>query len=228
MSVWKTIQSHIGVAVDGIPGKMTAAAIARNLKLPDSSWKSIQQFIGAVADGIPGKETAVALAGQLQLMAAIWPTQAEVRTGKSLFGLAGNEKNLATFIFPYQMFYNGQEIRSNSTRVHKLVLEPLRRIFDRTLGFYGARRIHELGLDRFDGCFNNRATVGGKSKSLHAWGIALDMDAGRNSYNVRSPQAAFSGKEYEMFWSFVESEGGVSLGRERNLDWMHFQFARLQ
>lgn len=44
---------------------------------------------------------------------------------------------------------------------------------------------------------------------------------------VHRPQARLSGTDYDAFWEFVEDEGGVSLGRERDYDWMHFQFARL-
>ena len=33
--------------------------------------------------------------------------------------------------------------------------------------------------------------------------------------------------EYAAFWQFVEAEGAVSLGRARDYDWMHFQFATL-
>jgi hypothetical protein len=28
-------------------------------------------------------------------------------------------------------------------------------------------------------------------------------------------------------WRIIEGEGAVSLGRARNFDWMHWQFARL-
>ena len=45
--------------------------------------------------------------------------------------------------------------------------------------------------------------------------------------DATDPEAVFSGPEYDAFWSIVEKEGAFSLGRERNYDWMHFQFATL-
>ena len=53
------------------------------------------------------------------------------------------------------------------------------------------------------------------------------MDPDHNGLKVHRPQARLSGTDYDAFWEFVEDEGGVSLGRERDYDWMHFQFARL-
>lgn len=87
-------------------------------------------------------------------------------------------------------------------------------------------RIRELRLDVYGGCFNNRPIRGGSRPSLHAWGIAIDMDPERNTLYMSTPEAVFSGPEYDAFWSIVEKEGAFSLGRERNYDWMHFQFAR--
>lgn len=43
---------------------------------------------------------------------------------------------------------------------------------------------------------------------------------------MRAPEAAFSGPEYDAFWSIVEGEGAFSLGRELGYDWMHIQFVR--
>ncbi|WP_300804485.1 M15 family metallopeptidase, partial [uncultured Akkermansia sp.] len=67
----------------------------------------------------------------------------------------------------------------------------------------------------------------GKSKSMHAWGIALDFDPVRNSYSCKAPHAGLSRPECEEWWRIWEAHGAVSLGRERNYDWMHLQFARL-
>ena len=53
------------------------------------------------------------------------------------------------------------------------------------------------------------------------------MDPDHNGLKVHRPQARLSGTDYDAFWEFVEDEGGVSLGRELDYDWMHFQFARL-
>ena len=75
-------------------------------------------------------------------------------------------------------------------------------------------RIRELHLDVYGGCFNNRPVRGAGRPSLHAWGIAVDLDPLRNAMYMRAPEAAFSGPEYDAFWSIVEGEGAFSLGRE--------------
>ena len=112
-------------------------------------------------------------------------------------------------------------------RCHKMVAEPLTRIFQAALDHYGMEKIREMGLDLYGGCFNDRAIIGGKATSMHAWGIAVDMDPDRNGLNVHSPHAVFSRPDYAAFWEIVEAEGAVSLGRARDYDWMHFQFATL-
>lgn len=193
-------------------------------------WKLIQQHLGLDADGIPGPRTAQALMEKLDIQQPehSWPSQEEVRSGKSVFGRAGDESNLTSFRLPYIMrlaWDTGTTV--SSMRCHKLVAEPLTRIFQATLDHYGMEKVRELGLDLFGGCFNNRSIIGGKATSLHAWGIAVDMDPDRNGLNIPAPRAALSGLDYAAFWQFVEAEGAVSLGRARDYDWMHFQFATL-
>ena len=192
-------------------------------------WKLIQQHLGLDADGIPGPRTAQALMEKLEISQPehSWPSQEEVRSGKSIFGRAGDESNLTSVRLPYIMRLAWDRDTTVSTmRCHKLVAEPLSRIFQATLDHYGMEKVRELGLDLYGGCFNNRPIRGGSRPSLHAWGIAVDLDPERNTLYMSAPEAAFSGPEYDAFWSIVEKEGAFSLGRERNYDWMHFQFAR--
>ena len=197
-------------------------------------WKLIQQYLGLDADGIPyddtGPRTAQALMEKLEIPQPehAWPSQEEVRSGKSVFGRAGDESNLTSVRLPYIMRLAWDRDTTVSTmRCHKLVAEPLTRIFQATLDHYGMEKVRELGLDLYGGCFNNRSIIGGKATSMHAWGIAVDMDPDRNGLNIPAPKAALSGPEYTAFWQFVEAEGAVSLGRARDYDWMHFQFATL-
>lgn len=156
----------------------------------------------------------------------LWPTQAEVRSNKSPFGKEGT--GLITIDLPYPL-YLSWEPATKVTRItcHTLVSEPLTRIFRKTLEHYGMDKIHTLGLDIYGGCYNDRKIVGGNSKSMHAWGIAIDMDPDNNGMNTHAPKARFSSKEYAPFWLIIESEGAISLGREKDYDWMHFQFAIL-
>lgn len=159
--------------------------------------------------------------------ASIWPTEREVLSGRSIFGAPGDPGSLVSLPLPYPLRPSWSPATElTSITCHRLVAAPLRRIFQRTLEHYGMERIRELRLDIYGGCFNNRAIRGGSRPSLHAWGIAVDLDPERNTLYMSAPEAAFSGPEYDAFWSIVEKEGAFSLGRERNYDWMHFQFAR--
>lgn len=156
-----------------------------------------------------------------------WPTEREVLSGHSIFGQPGDRGSLVSIPLPYPLRPSwSPDTELSSITCHRLIAGPLTRIFQRTLEHYGMERIRELRLDIYGGCFNNRPIRGGSRPSLHAWGIAVDLDPERNTLYMSAPEAAFSGPEYDAFWSIVEKEGAFSLGRERNYDWMHFQFAR--
>jgi hypothetical protein len=115
----------------------------------------------------------------------------------------------------------------NTFACHRLVADRMTHIFREALAHYGLEKIRDLRLDRFGGCLNIREIRGGNFLSTHAWGIAVDLDPANNQLRWGRGKAAFSKPEYEPFWEIVESTGAVSLGRKKNYDWMHFQFATL-
>ncbi|MEG0024432.1 MAG: hypothetical protein RR719_03665 [Akkermansia sp.] len=231
---WQTIQKHLNIPVDGIPGSQTALQVAHSLNLSQHDWKSIQTALKITADGIPGENTAQAVSQALGILEEKrgtlpqWPTQTEIRSNKSLFGYSGDSVPLVSVSIPYCMKLSW-DTSSQTTKIscHQLIAEPIKRIFEEVFTYYGSIRINQLGLNLYGGCFNDRKIVGGVSKSMHAWGIAIDLDPEHNGLKIHRPNARFSAREYEPFWEIIENQGAVSLGRERDYDWMHFQFARL-
>lgn len=222
MSPLTTIQNAVGVQADGIWGPKTQAAVAGALGVKNDA-KAIQAAVGTKADGMVGAKTLAAIAKALNIKS--WPSQAEVRSGNSIFGKAGDESNLVDVYPAYPLYYEGKPI--SRIRCHRRIAEDVRQIFEEVLAHYGLKRIHELGLDKYSGCFNNRSTVSGKSKSMHAWGIAFDFAAETNAYSMKAGKATLSKPECEAWWRIWEKHGAVSLGRARNYDWMHVQFATL-
>jgi hypothetical protein len=99
-------------------------------------------------------------------------------------------------------------------------------IFEKTLNVYG-KDISKLRLDLFGGCVNVRKMRGGSSWSIHSWGAAVDMDPDNNQLKWGKDRASFAKAVYDDYWKIVEAEDATSLGRSRNFDWMHFQFADL-
>lgn len=217
------IQQELGITTDSIPGKGTLQAVARKLGTLES-WEAVQKFVGAAADGIPGVETAKKIIQKLGFkMDNKTPRQSEV---ESFYGAPG--ENLTTITLPYEMKLAWElKTKVNKMTINKKVASAVERIFTRTLDYYGFEKIQQLGLDLNGGAYNRRRIIGGQGWSMHAYGIAIDIDPEHNQLKWGRDKARLAKPEYEPFWNIVESEGAFSLGKERNYDWMHFQFARL-
>ena len=192
--------------------------------------KAVQKKLGVTVDGIAGKNTWAAIAKALGVSTTTvtntLPTQAQVRKGTSIFGKAGDESNLVNIKPAYQLYYCGTPVKT--IRVHKLIADRVQSAFKEILAHYGVEKIKKLGLDQYSGSYNYRKSTGSSSMSMHAWGIALDFAAEKNTYSMKKPQASLSKPECEMWWKIWEKHGAVSLGRQCNYDWMHLQFAKLK
>lgn len=192
--------------------------------------KLVQKKLGVTVDGIAGKKTWGAIAAALGITnskaVTKYPTQAQVRSGKSIFGKAGDESNLVNIKPAYQLYYCGKPVKT--IRVHHLIAADVQAAFKEILEHYGLAEIKRLGLDQYSGSYNYRKSTNGKSMSMHAWGIALDFAAEKNTYKMKKPQASLSHPDCEMWWKIWEKHGAVSLGRELGYDYMHLQFARLK
>ncbi|MFI3243128.1 MAG: M15 family metallopeptidase [Akkermansia sp.] len=189
--------------------------------------KLIQAAVGVTADGIIGPLTIAAIKDKLGIETVTecnsLPTKAEIRSNKSIYGIAGKVP-LKKITPPYQLYYEGKPLTTIS--VHEAIADKVLRILQRTLDYYGAARIQELKLDQYSGCFSDRNTTNGTSKSMHAWGIALDFCAELNGYNTKTKDALFSRDVYKPFIQFWYDEGGRSFGLENGYDWMHFELCQ--
>lgn len=191
--------------------------------------KAVQKKLGVTVDGIAGQKTWAAIAKALGVTTTTvsnLPTQAVVRSGNSIFGKAGDESNLVNITPAYQLYYCGKPVKT--IRVHKAIADRVEAALKEILAHYGLAEIKRLGLDQYSGSYNYRKSTGGSALSMHAWGIALDFAAEKNTYSMKKPQASLSHPDCEMWWKIWEKYGAVSLGRELGYDWMHLQFCRLK
>lgn len=191
--------------------------------------KAVQKKLGVTVDGIAGKNTWNAIAkalGVTTTASSSLPTQATVRKGTSIFGKAGDESNLVNITPAYQLYYCGKPVKT--IRVHKAIADRVQSALKEILAYYGIEKIKKLGLDQYSGSYNYRKSTGGSALSMHAWGIALDFAAEKNTYAMKKPQASLSKPECEKWWEIWEKHGAVSLGRELGYDYMHLQFAKLK
>jgi hypothetical protein len=244
-------QSHYKGAIDGTLGPATFAGINSALQALGVNYRgwngnrklvAYQQSmmraagleVGAI-DGLKGPQTLFALerwqdklrdipapSVPLYSTARKWPTQREV---PRFYGAVG--KSQVRLTPPYQFYLYDTKQKVNSISVHSKVHDAALRVFQKVLEAYGPKEIHRLHLDRFFGSLAVRKMRGGSQWSMHSWGIAFDFDASRNQLRWGRDKAAFGRPEYKKWFEAWESEGAISLLRERNYDGMHTQFARL-
>jgi hypothetical protein len=124
--------------------------------------------------------------------------------------------------FPMRLAWD-KSTSVNKIRCHKLVAQNLSNALTEILQVYGLAKIKELGIDLFGGCFNFRQMRGGSDYSRHSWGVAIDLDPERNQLKETSATARFARPEYKAMIDIFYKHGFVSLGREKNYDWMHFE-----
>lgn len=152
-----------------------------------------------------------------------WPRQKDVL---KFYGPVGKNQTRIELPYPMVVAWNtSQQVKT--MMCHKKVADAMTWIFDETLNTYGYAEISRLGLNMYGGCLNVRKMRGGSRYSMHSWGIAVDIDPAHNRLKWNKSKARMAQPEYERFWEIVEAAGAISLGRERDFDWMHFQFARL-
>jgi hypothetical protein len=135
-----------------------------------------------------------------------------------------NPNYLTTIKLPFPLILSwDKNVSIDRMTCHKLVADKLLAIFNDLLAHYGKEKIHELGIDRYGGCYNFRKMRGGSDYSRHSWGIAIDLDPERNLLKETSKTARFARPEYKEMIDIFYKHGFESLGREKNYDWMHFQ-----
>ena len=146
-----------------------------------------------------------------------------------VFGKAGEPLCTAGVVVPtYQMYLawdKGSAVKK--IHCHEKVAQSLSAILADISKEYTAAEIKKHGFDLFGGCYNYRNTKGGSSLSMHAYGVAVDMSPEQNQYGYSSADAYFAKKECKKFIDIWYAHGWISLGKERNYDWMHFQAPRL-
>ena len=221
------------LVIQSVTAQLMALGILTPGKSYETAVKQFQSIHGLKMDGVVGPQTLGALwpepiEGRNEVPTTPapkngWPRQSSV---PSFYGRVG--ENQVTFNLPWSMYLawdKGTVIRKFSC--HKKVLATFQEAFEKIGQEYDKDQRRSLGLDLFGGCLNVRKMRGGSAWSMHSWGIAIDFDPGRNQLKWGKDKARLAKPDCERFWRIWEELGGVSLGRQKNYDWMHVQMAKL-
>lgn len=206
------LKGHEPGAIDGYFGHNTREAL--------NDFYSVQVY------GKPRVIERVPVATKTTPALPVWPRQADLQ---SFYGPAGGPQCTAGRVqlpVAFVVAWNRDQAIS-VFYCHEKVAKPMQSIFEEAVKAYGPTRYSALALDVYGGCYNYRKMRGGKALSTHAYGIATDLDPENNQLKWGREKAKFARPEYDVFWNIVEAHGAISLGRAANMDWMHFQFARL-
>ena len=110
---------------------------------------------------------------------------------------------------------------------HRLVAQSLTRCLSGILAHYGSpEAVRAAGMDLYGGAYNFRPMRGGHALSMHAFGIAIDLDPDRNPLGKKwqEGKGMMPMEVVEIFEAEGWTWGGRWSGRP---DAMHFQAARV-
>lgn len=205
LAVQVLLKQYYTGTLDGYDGMLTQYAYD-TWKTPEPPWRPDDNFDTPVNNN--------------------WGSQATV---KQKFGTAGSADCTAgTVQLPYKMKIAWNTTQTiSSFKCHKLVADSATRAFQKVADSYSKAEISDLGLDLFGGCYNYRVKRGGTTLSMHAYGLAIDIDPERNQLKWHKPQARLSLADAKKWFDAWYSEGWIGLGVEKDFDWMHVQAPKL-
>lgn len=214
--------------IDGRVGPMSLHAFEVYDARKKNGWKAVpevEEWRGA------SDETTPPIAPSHPLPAPLATTVPHVASPRqsgvpAFYGAVGANQTSLTLPFPMRLAWDTESIVRKYS-CHEKVREAMECVWKSALDHYGLAEIQRLRLDLFGGCLNVRKMRGGTAWSMHSWGIACDIDPDHNQLKFKRAQATLDGPEYDAFWAVVYATGAISLGRERDYDWMHFQYANL-
>jgi hypothetical protein len=133
---------------------------------------------------------------------------------------------LTTIKLPYPMRLAwDKKVSVTKMSCHKLLVNNFTNVFNELLVRYGLAELQRLEIDIFGGCFNFRAMRGGSDFSRHSWGIAIDLNPEKNTLKMTTSNSQFSRPEYDAMLDIFYKNGFISLGKEKDYDWMHFEIS---
>lgn len=222
--------------IDGLVGPITTAAIkaferAKGLPVDGMADEAVVNALRrsssdvdpAIAAAVEHREPPEEEIQKIALVGNTWPRQSGV---PAFYGAVGRRQTRIEI--PFDMFLAwDKSYRCRTMTLHEKVAPSAERALQRVVQLYSPKERQDLGLHLFGGSLNVRRMRGGKSYSMHSWGIAIDFDPERNQLSWHRPKARLSHGDAIPFWQAWEAEGWLSLGRARDFDHMHVQAARL-
>ena len=129
--------------------------------------------------------------------------------------------NIVKWTPPYPMFYSdGKRTPLKTLLLHKKVVPVFTAAFTEVKEHFTPAEIKENHLDICGGTFNYRPMRGGSRLSVHAWGIAIDINAAWNGFNKKPTMSL------ELVKCFTDA-GFDWGGTWKKPDGMHFQLASI-
>lgn len=120
-----------------------------------------------------------------------------------------------------------RSVKTRRIGCHPKLAGSLERVLTGIHGHYGTQMLNDMGMNIYGGCKAVRRKRGGSTWSTHSFAAAIDWDPGNNQLHWGWQKARMARADFLPFWGFWEAEGWLSLGRERNFDWMHVQAIKL-
>jgi hypothetical protein len=241
--------------VDGDIGPKTIAAIEKTKDKPPNwgSWSVSRKGIAALQtivkaagfvsvgtiDGLDGYNTRFAFGEWLDgSKRPLWrpddtpTTQIDFGTQRNVektFGKAGGIQCTAGVVeLPYLMSLAwDKSVKIERFRCHELIAPAFTKLFKLISETHTSNEIETLGINLFGGCYNFRPMRGGRNLSMHAYGLAIDLDPERNQLKWNRKRARLAQPDATKFWGCVADAGLIGLGPRFDFDWMHIQGPRV-